>query len=430
MEAYNKMLEQYFPNTVHKIPVIKSRRGVSLTETHKKHISDALKKKYGSEDYDEIFEAFIKENKGIIQDIANKYEPYLKGKGKDKEDFVQETLLYVYENLDKYNPKFAPFTWLKNFVGQQMSWQTRPESLNTQEFKKLSVIKKASRTLAAELKRQPTIDEVSKATKIPVELVNKIMINGAELLSLDMPQGSDDGMLLGDAIGIDPGLDEMVDNFSLKETIDLALTKLNDNERFVLINSVGYETGIPISNAEIGRKLGMSRVRVGVILNNALNKMKTQLKDVEKSVGEDYWDYINSIYSSYMVALEQALNKRNTLESIGEVMKSITDVLENKIVKIKKSREYIRIRQRDPKIFNRKSMRTVDVSKSLGIKAVIGELPNDTKTRVQTLMFNMDSEFGKAWTLKEAKEWTKLNKEKIKVSIDLKDLLQKCKEIV
>jgi RNA polymerase sigma factor (sigma-70 family) len=429
MEVYNKMLEQYFPNTSHTIPVIKSKK---LTEIHKKHISEALKKKYDTEDYDELFEKFIKENINSIKASVYKYLPYLENKGKDKEDITQEALLYVYENLDKYNPKFAPSTWIKNFVGQEMYWQTMPESLNTQEFKKMSVIRKAKNHLASELKREPTIDEISNATKIPVELINKIVINSSDLLSLDAQKriGSDDGMLIGDAIGVDSGLDEMIDNFSLKETIEDALSKLNENERYILLNSSGFETGITMNNAEMARELNMSRVRVGVILNNAIDKMKNYLKDLEKSLNEDYINFINSSYLNYINKLEQVLNKKNTLESIREVMKSVSGALDKKIYNIQKSKEFIRIRQRDPKIFNKKTMRTVDISKSLSIKAVIGELPNDSKTRIQTLLFNKNSKFGKSWNLKDAKNWVKSNKEKIKISIDLKDLLNKCKEIV
>ena len=84
-------------------------------------------------------------------------------------------------------------------------------------------------------------------------------------------------------------------------------------------------------------------------------------------------------------------------------------------------------------------MRTITLSKSLGIQAVIGELPNDPRTRVQTLMFNITPniqlETGskqtiKAWNLRESKEWVKAHKDRIKISINLKELLQKCRIIV
>ena len=125
-------------------------------------------------------------------------------------------------------------------------------------------------------------------------------------------------------------------------------------------------------------------------------------------------------------------NAKNKLTEVKSTLTSIIKTLNQREISTTKNDplQQIRIRQRDPKIFNRKSMRTITLSKSLGIDAVIGELPKDDKTRVQTLIFNKDNPDSRVWTLKEAKSWVKSHKDRIKVSLNLKELLNKAKKIV
>ena len=59
-----------------------------------------------------------------------------------------------------------------------------------------------------------------------------------------------------------------------------------------------------------------------------------------------------------------------------------------------------RIRQVDPKAFDRKSFRTIDIDKKRGIKAVIGKRPGKTTTEIQTYIFEKDQ-----WTEGSAKKW-------------------------
>lgn len=138
---------------------------------------------------------------------------------------------------------------------------------------------------------------------------------------------------------------------------------------------------------------------------------------------------IDDIVKDIISNIKKSLNNKKEKQEIKTLIKKISKAISNKKQNIKKSKtEDIRIRQRNPKIFKKSTMKTISLSKSMGIKAVIGNLPYDNKIRVQTLIFNRDPEIGKSWNLKEAKEWVKDNRERIKISIGVKELLQKTGE--
>ena len=61
---------------------------------------------------------------------------------------------------------------------------------------------------------------------------------------------------------------------------------------------------------------------------------------------------------------------------------------------------YIRLRQKDPDSFQKESFRIISLSKSKGIKAVIGRLKGKDTTTVQSYLFDKDR-----WTVKEAQAW-------------------------
>jgi len=63
---------------------------------------------------------------------------------------------------------------------------------------------------------------------------------------------------------------------------------------------------------------------------------------------------------------------------------------------------YIRIRVKNPNLFQPDSFRTIDISKSEGIKAVIGKLKGETTTTIQSYLFDKEK-----WTLSEAQEWVR-----------------------
>ena len=83
---------------------------------------------------------------------------------------------------------------------------------------------------------------------------------------------------------------------------------------------------------------------------------------------------------------------------------------------VEETDDYIRVRVRLASEFEEGSFRTIDISKTQGIKAVIGRLKGKTSTTVQAYLFDKE----KGWTVAKAKAWVEEHGETIKESAMLK----------
>jgi len=75
--------------------------------------------------------------------------------------------------------------------------------------------------------------------------------------------------------------------------------------------------------------------------------------------------------------------------------------------------KYIRVRQIDPDKFEEDSFRIIWLSKSGGIKAVIGRLKGEKTTTIQSYLFDKEK-----WTEEEAKKWVEKHHENISASLE------------
>ena len=73
---------------------------------------------------------------------------------------------------------------------------------------------------------------------------------------------------------------------------------------------------------------------------------------------------------------------------------------------------YIRLRQRDPKEFEKNYFRTVTISEKDKIKAIVGRLMGKKTTTIQSYLFDKNS-----WTVKDAQNWVKTKTEQSELEI-------------
>jgi len=69
---------------------------------------------------------------------------------------------------------------------------------------------------------------------------------------------------------------------------------------------------------------------------------------------------------------------------------------------------YIRLRQKDPNDFEKDTFRTIPLSQSRGIKAIIGRLKGKTTTTIQSYLFEKEK-----WNVKDAQTWVKKHQSSI-----------------
>jgi len=68
--------------------------------------------------------------------------------------------------------------------------------------------------------------------------------------------------------------------------------------------------------------------------------------------------------------------------------------------KPKITENYIRLRQQDPKLFDNTTFKTIVISPTKQIKAIVGKKPTQTNTEIQSYLFKKEK-----WNVKDAKAW-------------------------
>lgn len=64
--------------------------------------------------------------------------------------------------------------------------------------------------------------------------------------------------------------------------------------------------------------------------------------------------------------------------------------------------QYIRLRQQDPNKFDKETFRTITISPTKGIRAIVGKKPGEKTTEIQSYLFKKEK-----WTVKKAQDWEK-----------------------
>jgi RNA polymerase primary sigma factor len=140
----------------------------------------------------------------------------------------------------------------------------------------LSRIMRAAETLRQELKREPTPEELSRATDLALDVVLSLMsLNTAEV-RLDAPLDPDgDRSLIDRFIGDHaPNAEEEAMNRFLTEEIDRALGTLQARDAKVLRLYFGLDGGREFTLEEIGSMLGVTRERVRQLRDRALGRLR------------------------------------------------------------------------------------------------------------------------------------------------------------
>lgn len=141
--------------------------------------------------------------------------------------------------------------------------------------------------MAKEIGREPSTPELAHRLAMPVEKLQLYNDSSRSVLSLEVPvstngisaksgSGERDRRTLGDLIASDfPTPDEDAQFEGLKQDIRDAIDALgNERERDVLLDRFGLLDGKVRTLEETGQRLGISRERVRVLENRALNKLR------------------------------------------------------------------------------------------------------------------------------------------------------------
>ncbi len=249
-----------------------------LTQEEEKRLAQL--KDEGDEDSKQ---KLIEANLRLVVSVARRYSQ--SSGGITLLDLIQEGNLGLIRAVDKYNHntgfKLSTYAtwWIRQAISRAIADKSRLIRLPVHINETLGRVRRASRDLASQFGREPTMQELADHLLMPLEKVTQLMTMGNAPVSLDQPMGEEGDSSLGDLVedvqGVDP--DQQAAEISMRAAVQKALTQLPERERKIIELRFGLDEGgggQPRTLEEVGQQLGVTRERIRQIEAKVLRKLR------------------------------------------------------------------------------------------------------------------------------------------------------------
>lgn len=223
-------------------------------------------------------EHLIRANTRLVISVARRYV----GRGLPFNDLIQEGnigLMRAIRNYDyKRGFKFSTYAtwWIRQSISRAMADQSRTIRLPAYISDQVGRLRRTQLELQQRLGRAPSTDELARAMDLPPRRVAQMLESIVQPVSLEAPVSEDDeaelGEMLEDTSALDP--EEAVSSLMDRESVYGRLADLPDRERLVIQLRYGLEGEEPLTLAEVGERLGITRERARQLEMQALERMR------------------------------------------------------------------------------------------------------------------------------------------------------------
>jgi RNA polymerase primary sigma factor len=245
----------------------KSRKYKEMLDRHQRAIIETQQAK----------NALIQANLRLVVSIAKRYA----NRGLSFLDLIQEGNLGLMQAMAKFDYtkgyKFSTYAswWIRAAILRAFAEKSRTIRIPNYLFEIKGKMMKSFKDQVKRLGREPTSQELSKDSGIPLNDVEKILNLIEEPISLDMPIGEEDSTLedlIPDEKSLSPS-DSLLEK-DLVHQIGKLLSGLSEREEKILRLRFGIGEDGECTLEEIGRQFGLSRERIRQIEAKALERLR------------------------------------------------------------------------------------------------------------------------------------------------------------
>ena len=219
----------------------------------------------------------IQANLRLVVSIAKKYT----GQGVLFMDLVQEGSLGLIKAANKFDYskgfKFSTYAtwWIRQTIVRAIANNSKVIRIPVHMIDKIRLVKKAMFEINYNTGKEPTVEEISEKTKLPIKQVNVVLKTlNLEPMSLDTPIAENLSLedYIPDENYISP--ENNAQKILLEKYINKILNELTYKERKIIIHRFGINGERPKTLEELGRDMGFSKERIRQIENNAIKKLR------------------------------------------------------------------------------------------------------------------------------------------------------------
>ena len=230
--------------------------------------------------------AFVKANLRLVVSIARRFNH-----GRmPLQDLIQEGNIGLMKAVDRFDYRkgfrFSTYGswWIRHAISRAIADKGRQVRLPVHMIDAYHKVNKARRELEAALGREPTREELADHTGLALAKIEKM---GTMLVdhpvSLDKPVSEEDGRKVGDFLEDEnaesPG--EGLEADALNEHVKRLVSKLRPIEADIIRKRFGLSDDDELTLKEIGGQYSLSRERIRQLQEQALGKIRRELKRLE-----------------------------------------------------------------------------------------------------------------------------------------------------